>query len=114
MSRTSGTAWRTKRTCRNKYGLFSPEPNNKALRLNNRAAGLFSCLFLSERFPQPFSQPATDKPHQHTAENIGGEVDAKAMKTPSTRVAPASRFFPASQRAATAVKEAAVCPEGNE
>ena len=32
-------SWRTKRTCRNKYGLFSPEPNNKALRLNNRAAG---------------------------------------------------------------------------
>ena len=66
-----------KRTCRNKYGLFSPEPNNKALRLNNRAAGLFSCLFLSERFPQPFSQPATDEPHQHAAEDIGGEVDAE-------------------------------------
>ena len=29
------------------------------------------------------------------------------MKTPSTREALASRFFPASQRAATAVKEAA-------
>ena len=47
---------------------------------NNRAAGLFSCqriLFLSERSPQPFSQPATDEPHQHAAKDIGGEVDAE-------------------------------------
>ena len=96
--------------------MFSPEPNNKALRLNNRAAGLFLCLFLSERFPQPFSQPATDEPHQHTAEDIGGEVDAEveAGKGDEDAQHKSGRFFPASQRAATAVKEAAVCPEGNE
>ena len=76
---------------------------------------LFSSSFLIDHAPsQPQAVPSTAPPRISVGKWTQRYIRENAISTASGSAAIAHRFFPASQRAVTDAKDAAVCPEGKE
>ncbi len=76
---------------------------------------LFSSSFLMAHAPsQPQAVPSTAPPRISVGKWTQRYIRENAISTASGSAAIAHRFFPASQRAVTDAKDAAVCPDGKE